>query len=138
MTQTQHLQRLVDNWIGFDQFLNVPTTKQNQSFPPFDITKEGDNYKIVVALAGYTTEDVVITTIEDKIVIESSKQVEQTSSSEVEYIRKGIAKRSFKLSFNITSDILVDSANLINGMLTINMHREVPESKLPRLIRIES
>lgn len=130
------LSPLLDHWIGLDHFLNFPT-HQKPSFPPYDIIRSGDQYSIVMALAGYSNNDLNVTYMDDTLVVESNKKtVGDELISGSEYLHKGIAKRTFKLSFNISPEIVIDDSKLKDGMLTINMHRVIPESKQPKLIPI--
>lgn len=132
----QNLQNLLDNWIGIDHFLNIPT-HQKPTFPPYDITRQGDEYDITVALAGYNLDDIEITHTEDILTIETNKQViSNKEKTTIEYLHKGIAKRTFKLAFNLSPDIIIDKSVLTNGLLTISLHRELPESKRTKKIQI--
>jgi molecular chaperone IbpA len=132
----QHLQNLLDNWIGIDHFLNIPT-HQKPTFPPYDITRQGDEYDITVALAGYNLDDIEVTHTEDVLTIETNKQdVSNKEKNTIEYLHKGIAKRAFKLAFNLSPDIIIDKSVLTNGLLTISLHRELPETKRPKKIII--
>lgn len=134
LSQTQ-LQSMIDNWIGLDRFFSAPI-RQQPTFPPYDTIKCGDDYKIIMALAGYKQSDITITQIEDQLIVSSSGDAPERDAG-IEYIHRGIAKRSFKHTFNLGPDIKVDGAELIDGMLTIELHREIPESKQPKLIQIK-
>lgn len=137
MTQNLAYQNLLDHWIGLDHFFNTPSF-QKPTFPPYDIVREGDDYSIIMALAGYTVEDVSVTHVENTLVIESMKKTITKSEDTIkqEFLHKGIAKRSFKLVFNLSPEVKIDGSTLVNGILTINMHREVPEAKLPKQIPV--
>lgn len=130
--QLQNLQKVLDNWIGLDYLWSVPTSTR-PTFPPYDIIKKDNTYTIAVALAGYTSDDISVTQIENMLVIESTRETKQ---DDIEFVHKGIARRSFKLTFNISSEIKVDTSKLYNGMLYIDMHREIPETKQPRKLEI--
>lgn len=130
------LQNLLDHWVGLDHFLNLPT-HQKASFPPYDIVRNGDDYAVVVALAGYKAENLIITHKEDVLIIESRNTLESPMATESkDYVHKGIAKRSFKLSFNLSPEVVIDGSTLADGMLTVNMHRVIPETKQPKNIPI--
>lgn len=134
----QNIQNLLDNWIGIDYFLNVPT-HQKPTFPPYDIIKNGDDYDIILALAGYSSTDINITHVDDVLIVETNKRtVGNEVTKDTEYLHKGIAKRAFKLSFNLSPEIKIDKSKLIDGMLTISMHREIPETKRPKQIMIST
>lgn len=131
-----HFQNLLDHWVGLDQFLNIPTF-QKPAFPPYDIIRNGNDYKIVMALAGYNQNDLKVTHIEDTLVIESNKQtVGDEITQGTEYLHQGIAKRTFKLSFNLSPEVVIEGSSLRDGLLTINMTRIIPTTKQPKLIPI--
>ena len=127
-------QSILDNWIGLDHFFSTPI-RQRPTFPPYNTIKNGDNYTIEMALAGYKQSDIKITHVEDQLIVESVSDTKQEQEA-VEYIHRGIAKRSFKIPFNLGPEIKVDAAELVDGMLVISLHREIPEAKQPRLIQI--
>ena len=128
-------QLLNDHWIGLDHLLNRPTYTKT-SFPPYDIIRSGEDYTIVVALAGYKADDLSISYYDNTLAIKSSQSITSEKSDKTEYVHKGIAKRSFTLSFNLSPEVVIDGSTLNDGMLTINMHRVLPESKLPKSIPI--
>lgn len=118
-------EQILQNWIGLEQFLSAPTyTRPN--FPPYDIIRVDDTYKIVLALAGYKMEDIIIELDGTKLTVKSATVDTQKSNTEPDFIYKGIAKRSFHSSFNLSPDVIVDDADLKDGLLTINLHRKFP------------
>lgn len=113
-------------------------------FPPYDIEKTGKNkYALTLALAGYSPKDVEIT-MEDNRLFVKTRQPEKTltkvgakSESVLEnFLYKGIAKRSFNLSYALGEHMNVHDATFENGLLTIHLERIVPEEKKPRMIPI--
>lgn len=133
LSQAQ-LQSIVDSWIGLDHFFSTPV-RQKPPFPPYNTIKNGDDYIIEMALAGYTQDDIKITHMEDQLLVESVSDTKQEQET-VEYIHRGIAKRSFKIPFNLGPEIIVDGARMMDGMLRVFLHREIPDEKKPRVIQI--
>ena len=126
----------------FDQFENMlgngGLTMQS-NYPPYNIKKTGkDNYAIEVALAGFNKNDVEVE-FEDNLLTVKTKQVNKPDekSKDGEIIHKGISQRQFARSFTIADDIKVNSAQLRDGLLTINCERVVPEYKKKKLIEIK-
>jgi HSP20 family molecular chaperone IbpA len=118
-------EQLLQNWIGLEQFLTTPSyTRPN--FPPYDIIRVDDTYKIVLALAGYKMDDIIIELDGTKLHVKSSTVDTNTTQPTPEFIYQGIAKRSFHSSFNLSPDVVVDEADLKDGLLTINLHRKYP------------
>lgn len=128
-------QHLIDSWIGLDYILNAPV-HQKTTFPPYDTIKDGDDYRIVVALAGYKREDICIAVVDNTLIIEHKSTETVDNSPKVEYLHRGIARRSFKHTFNLSPEIKVDAAEMNDGMLTIYLYREIPQEKQPKLIKI--
>ena len=126
----------LQNWIGLEQFFNQLTpVNQNPTYPPYNIERiNEDNYRVVIALAGFTADRLNVELKDGELVVKDIPQL--TENEAVDYLHKGIANRSFTLKFHLSPEIIVDNSNFVDGLLTINMHREVPESKRPRLIKI--
>ena len=124
----------------FDQFesmLGNGGLVQN-NYPPYNIRKAGkDKYAIELAVAGFNKNDVEIE-YEDKLLTVKTKKVNKTVEKDGnEIIHRGISQRSFAKSFTIADDVKVNSAELIDGLLTINCEKIVPEQKKKKLIPIE-
>ena len=118
-----HLSRYVDN--------NVTST----GFPPYNIQKVGDyNYTIQMALAGFSKNDIEVEIADGTLSVRSDKKDEP--EDEFTYHR-GISYRKFERKFTLADDLVVNSAKLENGMLTIDLERIVPEEKKPRLIEVK-
>ncbi len=119
----------------FDEFDRLSSFKE-QSYPAYDIEKISNcDYKISMALAGFTQKDIQAEVKEGILSINASMEDIGDNSS---YIHKGIAKRSFSRQFRLADNIEVTSAELINGMLVISLHRNVPEAELPKQIEIKT
>ena len=119
----------------FDQLqLYAKNNLQSQGFPPYNIQKGGDTtYTIEMALAGFGKEDITVELTENTLSVRSDKKDE---SDEYTYHR-GISYRKFDRKFTLADDIVVNSASLENGMLTIELERVIPEEKKPRLIEVK-
>ncbi len=118
---------LLDNFGGVD---GAPT------YPPYNIERTGENaYRISVAVAGFTGNDINIELKENSLTIRGEKQaVEKSEQSEVLY--QGIAARAFERRFQLDDHVQVTGANLENGLLHVDLVREIPEAKKPRQIPI--
>ena len=125
--------------VGFDRVFDtlnryVDDNVQSTGFPPYNIRKEGDyNYVIEMALAGFGKEDIQVEVVESTLSIRSVK--ENTEDDSTQY--RGISYRRFERKFTLADDIVVNSANLENGMLMIALERVIPEEKKPRLIEVK-
>lgn len=135
--QFYELHELLNQCIGFD-FLHAAPVSRKITFPPHDIFRNGENYNIVIALAGYKASDISITHQDGILLVESAKLEPRQLPEGTEILHRGIAQRSFKLSFNLSPDIIVDGSILADGILTITLHRVIPESKQPKRIPIIS
>lgn len=124
--------------IGFDRlndFIDYAMQSDAPNYPPYNIEKTAENsYRIVVATAGFLQNELLIHLENQLLTIEGKP--ESISEETVEYLHKGIARRSFKLSLRLDEHIEVQHANYENGLLTIELQRIVPEEKLPRQIPI--
>ncbi len=119
----------------FDQLqLYAKNNLQSSGFPPYNIQKGGDTtYTIEMALAGFGKEDITVELTENTLSVRSDKKDE---SDEFTYHR-GISYRKFDRKFTLADDIVVNSAGLENGMLTIELERIIPEEKKPRIIEVK-
>ena len=125
--------------VGFDHFHDLFETltrnDNHKTFPPYDIAKIGENhYSIVMAVAGYSDNDIDISVEKDQLKI--SGKIANDDAEEKVYLHQGIAKRSFERKFQLADYMLVNDAKLVNGLLTIAIERKVPEEKKPQVITI--
>ena len=125
--------------VGFDQFFDrllstgVGST-QAASYPPYNIVKVSDSeFRIELAVAGFTEDEIDVTVQDDKLTVESRKDHSADGGGEV-LLHQGIAERNFKRVWTLSPTIVVDSASFVNGLLTINLKNEVPEKEKPRKI----
>ncbi len=123
--------------IGFDRVLNLLNNSQRlqavDAWPPYDIVKSGDNdYLITMAVAGFAEADLDITQERNVLVVKGRKE----DASEGEYLHRGIAGRSFERKFELADHVRVEQAYLKNGLLNVELRREIPEAMKPRKIAI--
>jgi molecular chaperone IbpA len=126
--------------VGFDRIFDmldsVRTHNGAAGYPPYDIEKAGgDAYRIVMAVAGFTDAELSIAQKESELLVSGNAQ---PSALETEYLYRGIAGRDFERRFQLAEHVKVTGARLANGLLTIELKREIPEEKKARPIRIEA
>ncbi len=121
------LSRLVDSALKLDE--TAP------SYPPYNIEKRSeDSYRITMAVAGFAQSDLTITAQENALIIQGKQDKEAEKN---EYLHRGIAARAFERRFQLADHIKVGAAKLENGLLHIELTREVPEAAKPRMIAID-
>jgi molecular chaperone IbpA len=126
--------------IGFDRLARLMdsavSAPEASSYPPYNIERTGDDtYRITMAVAGFRPEDVDITVKENTLVV-SGRVAAETTKGEVLY--RGIAGRAFERRFVLADHIVVEGADLQNGLLHVGLKRVVPEALKPRKIAIGS
>lgn len=127
--------------IGFDRFSNLIDAAMRgeenaPAYPPYNIEKlSDDEYRIVVAVAGFKEADLTLTVQENQLSV-TGNHLDKTESKEANYLYKGIATRTFERKFNLADHVKVTGAALADGLLTIALKRELPESVKPRMIPI--
>ena len=120
----------------FDRMLES-SERYNSNYPPYNIHRAGDNhYKIEVALAGYSRDDIELELKENTLTVRNKQKEKVINSDNNGVIHKGISTRQFERAFTISEDIKVKNAELKNGLLNIDLERIVPEEKKARLIDI--
>mgnify|MGYP003702552997 CR=1 FL=1 len=125
--------------VGFDRLASLMSsaTRQDQSnsYPPYNIcaTSE-DHYRITMAVAGFSEDDLDITTEHNRLLVTGNRAEE--TEEQGEYLYRGIATRSFERRFNLADHVKVVGASLENGLLHIDLEREIPEAMKPRTIKI--
>ena len=123
--------------IGFDHLADLIDANLRQpaddNYPPFNVERLGDErYRIALAIAGFGADDIAITAEQNALIIEGKKP----ESPARDYLHHGIASRPFRRVFNLADHIKVRQACFENGLLTIDLVREVPESMKTRRIQI--
>ncbi|MBB2713390.1 UNVERIFIED_ORG: molecular chaperone IbpA [Rhizobium etli] len=107
----------------------------NDNWPPYDIIKIGeDDYRIAMAVAGFSQDELAITQEQNLLIVSGQK----ANGEDVQYLHRGIAGSSFQRRFELADHVKVVDAGLVNGLLTIDLKREIPEEMKPRQIEIGS
>ena len=124
--------------VGFDRLFDLldqaTRVEPMNNWPPYNIEKVGqDQYRITMAVAGFSSDEIDLTQHETTLLVVGQKA---SSNEDSQYLHRGIATRSFKQSFNLADHVKVTGASLENGLLTIELRREVPEALKPRRIAI--
>jgi molecular chaperone IbpA len=125
--------------IGFDRLFDLLNASNQrateENYPPYNIERTSeDHYQIILALAGFTADEVTITAEQNVLTIEGAK----SQKIEHQYLHKGISARPFRRVFNLADYVQVRGASLTNGLLKIELVREVPEAMKPRRIAINT
>ncbi|MGR1224784.1 Hsp20 family protein [Aeromonas veronii] len=122
--------------IGFDRLANLiesAASNGNAGYPPYNIEQLGDNdYRISMAVAGFTQEELELSFQENLLTVKGNKQADTGRN----YLYQGIAERGFERRFQLADYVRVKGADLKNGLLHIELVREVPEAMKPRKIEI--
>jgi molecular chaperone IbpA len=133
------LSPLYRSTVGFDHLfdmLDQASRVQPATWPPYNIERlSEDQYRIVMALAGFGPNEIELVQKENSLFVAGQKHSDPEG---VEVLHRGIATRAFKQTFNLADHVKVTGANLENGLLTVELKREIPESLKPRRIEIAS
>ncbi len=134
--RTFDLAPLYRSTVGFDRlFSMLDGFEAAPGYPPYNIERSGENdYRVSVAIAGFGENELSIESKENTLTIKSEKQVKQDNNGEVLY--QGIAARAFERQFQLADYVQVKGASLENGLLHVDLVREIPEAKKPRQIAI--
>lgn len=124
--------------IGFDRLANMldaaSRNEQQPSYPPYNIELTGENaYRISMAVAGFSQDELEILSENANLVIRGKKAEEQV---ERQYLYQGIAARNFERRFQLADHVRVESATIADGLLHVDLVREIPEAMKPRRIEI--
>ena len=129
---------LYRNTVGFDRLFSLVDQMVGDSapsYPPYNIERTGENaYRISVAVAGFTESDLAIEVKEHALTIRGDRKAEERKA---DVLYQGIAARSFERRFQLADGVQVTGATLENGLLHVDLVREIPEAKKPRLIPIK-
>lgn len=125
--------------VGFDRLFdlleNQARLNAGDNYPPFNIARRGeDNYRITLAVAGFRPADIDITAQQNLLVVQGKKREEIEDGSEL--IHVGIANRGFERRFELADFVRVERADLADGLLVIDLVREVPDAMKPRKIAV--
>ena len=120
----------------FDMLENSSAGSGGENYPPFDLIRTGENdYRIELAVAGFKPDEIDITA-QQNVLIVSGRKAEESEEKALDYIYRGIANRSFERRFALADHIQVKGADLKDGLLAIELVREIPEAMKPRKIDI--
>ena len=135
------LSPLFRSTVGFDRFASLfdaatRLDEQTTTYPPYNIEKTGDStYRVTMAVAGFSASDITLTAQANSLVVTGKGNRDETAA---QYLHRGIAGRAFERRFELADHIKVTGASLENGLLHIDLVREVPEARRPRSIKIEA
>lgn len=128
--------------VGYDRLASLLNSahrpEQGSSFPPYNIQRAGDDrYRITMAVAGFSEAEIKITSELNKLIVLGEKP-EEKEGEDNGFLYRGIATRSFERRFNLADHVRVTGARLDNGLLHIELEREIPEAMKPRSIAIQT
>ncbi|MFD1881448.1 Hsp20 family protein [Paracoccus pacificus] len=127
--------------VGFDRIADMmdralSADGSQPTYPPYNIEKTGENaYRISIAVAGFAPDDLSVEVKEGAVVIAAKKAAETENRA---YLHRGIATRAFERKFTLADHVRVEGASHVDGMLHIDLVREIPEALKPRRIAIEN
>lgn len=137
--RTYDLSPLYRSTVGFDRLFRLLDGMSNgdgQPYPPYNIERTGENaYRITMAVAGFGESDLKIEAKENTLTVTGEKKSE-TEKKEAEFLYRGIGARAFERRFQLADHVEVKGARLENGLLHIELVREIPEAMKPRTIAI--
>jgi len=127
--------------VGFDHLTRLlddawATAEHADNYPPYNIEKSGDDsYRITLAVAGFGRDEIDVTAKENTLVVRGRMKDEEGTRT---YLHRGIAGRAFERTFQLADHIVVKGAEMENGLLSIDLVREVPEALKPRTVEIKA
>jgi molecular chaperone IbpA len=137
--RTYDFSPLFRSTVGFDrmtQLMDAAMSRPRQAdgYPPYNIEKQGDdNYRITLAVAGFSRDDIDVTVEKNSLVVRGKADGE---GGERSYLHRGIAGRAFERTFQLADHLVVKSADMEHGLLHVDLERVVPEELKPRRIEI--
>lgn len=129
--------------VGFDRMAGLLESAARATdlngWPPYNIEHVDENgYRVEIAVAGFTTDDLAIEMKENQLTVSGDKKTNAEGEGQRSYLHRGLAQRSFDLRFQLADYVVVKDARLENGLLSIDLARELPEALKPRRIAIGS
>lgn len=127
--------------VGFDRLFsmldNLGSVEAPPSYPPYNIERTGENaYRISIAVAGFTQDELSIEARENALTVRGERNVASDGEKTSDVLYQGIASRTFERRFQLADHVQVNGATLENGLLHVDLVREIPEAKKPRQIAI--
>ena len=125
--------------VGFDRLFDLlernARPEQTDSYPPFDLERRGeDHYRITIAVAGFRRDEIDIVAQQNSLVVTGRK--EKAESDRANFLHVGIATRAFERRFQLADFVRVEHASLADGLLVVDLVREIPEAMKPQKIAI--
>ncbi len=133
---------LYRSFVGFDRTASLidaasRSVDTSSKYPPYDVAQTGENaYRIELAVAGFSDENLEIESHENVLTVKGTKLQNADNDDGVQYLHRGIAERDFERRFQLADHVIVTGAELKNGLLTIELRRELPDALKPRKIAI--
>ena len=129
--------------VGFDrlarQLESAAATHEANGWPPYNIETTGENaYRVEIAVAGFKPEELTIEVKENLLTVTGRKTANDDAAPQKTYLHRGLAERDFERRFQLADFVIVEDANLADGLLSISLKRELPEALKPRRIQIGS
>jgi molecular chaperone IbpA len=128
--------------VGFDRFfslLDQAAADGSPGYPPYNIERTGEtDYRISVAVSGFSQGELSIVAKENTLTIKGEKSANENAQGKSEVLYRGIAARAFERVFQLADFVVVKNASLENGLLHVDLVREIPEAKKPRSIPISA
>jgi len=119
----------------FDDLMRVTQAQGNSNYPPHNVIKTGENTSVIeVAVAGFSEGEIDINVDRQTLIIAGASKRDEDAAHE--YLHRGISRRDFRQSFTLADHVEVKSASVRDGILTVYLEREVPESARPKTIAI--
>ena len=140
----QDIEKALNVSVGFDSMFDRffgdlgtihHSINNSGGFPPYNLKRDGHKYLIEMAIAGFSKDDITVH-VENGVLTVSSNDKKEINEESHEFVHQGIARRSFKRSWTIADDVEVQSADLVDGLLTIELEQILPDYKKPREIPI--
>lgn len=129
--------------VGFDRLANLlesaARSSQENGWPPYNIETTGENaYRIEIAVAGFKPEELTLEVKENLLTVTGRKTANDDAGAGRTYLHRGLAERDFERRFQLADYVVVKGADLTNGLLSIELNRELPEALKPRQIEINT
>ena len=127
--------------VGFDRLASLlesaARTSQENGWPPYNIETTGENaYRIEIAVAGFGPDELNIEVKENLLTVTGRKTANDDNAGDRTFLHRGLAERDFERRFQLADYVVVKNADLVNGLLSIDLARELPEALKPRRIEI--
>ena len=141
MRQNYDFGPLSRSTVGFDRVFDLLQSATRgdhpENYPPYDIERTGqDSYRVTLALAGFAPDELSVTTERNLLFISGERRERSDGNGQREFLHRGIGARAFERRFQIADYVKVQAATFADGLLTIDLVREVPEAMRPRRVEI--